>query len=139
MEATQNYITTRLILKDEIGRLIMGIRPLTSKQRAGELDFFGGKVDEGEAPDSAAIREIFEETGVSYNKADILPLHQQTDQDGNKRFDRKYFLGLVSVSANQINMLPEHLGVMYITPETALDLLTFEPHRQAILHIPLQR
>lgn len=137
METLQKITTSRLILRDEAGRLIMGIRPLSAKKRAGELDFFGGKIDEGENPKLAAIRETLEETGLRYNNEDIFPHHKETDRDGNLSFTREYYIGRASVAVSQISQLPEHIGVTCVTTETALELVSFEPHRRAIIQLAL--
>ena len=46
------------------GRFLVGQRP-PGKPLAGFAEFPGGRVEAGETPEQAAIRECFEETGLS--------------------------------------------------------------------------
>ena len=46
------------------GRFLVGERP-AGKPLAGFAEFPGGRVEAGETPEQAAVRECFEETGLS--------------------------------------------------------------------------
>jgi mutator protein MutT len=63
-------------LVDTDGRVLIGKRP-TGKQLAGLWEFPGGKVEAGETPRQAAIREADEELGpVPGLRGDPEPLHR---------------------------------------------------------------
>ncbi|MHA6720772.1 (deoxy)nucleoside triphosphate pyrophosphohydrolase [Sphingomonas sp. RS6] len=55
------------------GRVLVQRRP-AGKPMAGLWEFPGGKVEPGEAPESALARELGEELGVTVNPATIAPL-----------------------------------------------------------------
>ncbi|WP_292963465.1 (deoxy)nucleoside triphosphate pyrophosphohydrolase [Novosphingobium sp. UBA1939] len=58
---------------DGWGRVLLQRRP-EGKQHGGLWEFPGGKVEAGEGPVQALIREIDEELGVTLSAADITPL-----------------------------------------------------------------
>lgn len=62
-----------IALVDSQGRLLLAQRP-EGKHMAGLWEFPGGKVDEGETPEQALVREILEELGVLIRPHDLEPL-----------------------------------------------------------------
>lgn len=59
-------------LLDEKGRVLMAERP-AGKELAGLWEFPGGKVETGERPEEALVRELREELGVETDPADLKP------------------------------------------------------------------
>jgi len=60
-------------LIDADGRVLIAQRP-PGKSMAGLWEFPGGKVDPGERPEDALIRELKEELGIVVNEACLAPL-----------------------------------------------------------------
>ena len=60
-------------LIDADGRVLLTRRP-EGKPMAGLWEFPGGKVDDGEMPEAALIRELHEELGISVRDACLAPL-----------------------------------------------------------------
>ncbi len=60
-------------LIDTDGRVLIARRP-AGKPLAGLWEFPGGKVDPGERPETALIRELAEELGVEVDEACLAPL-----------------------------------------------------------------
>ena len=60
-------------LIDTDGRILLAQRP-EGKSLAGLWEFPGGKVDAGEAPEAALIRELREELGIETKEACLAPL-----------------------------------------------------------------
>jgi 8-oxo-dGTP diphosphatase len=60
-------------LIDADRRVLIGQRP-AGKQFAGLWEFPGGKVEEGETPEAALVRELTEELEVSTQSACLAPL-----------------------------------------------------------------
>lgn len=54
------------------GRLLMHLRP-EGKHHAGLWEFPGGKVEPGEMPVAALVRELAEELGIVCNANDLVP------------------------------------------------------------------
>jgi 8-oxo-dGTP diphosphatase len=61
------------VLQDEVGRILIAKRP-PGRPLAGLWEFPGGKVEPGEAPEPALIRELKEELGIDIATADLSPL-----------------------------------------------------------------
>ena len=60
-------------LVDLDGRVLISQRP-EGKTMAGLWEFPGGKVDPGERPEAALIRELREELGIDVSEACLAPL-----------------------------------------------------------------
>ncbi|UPY37578.1 8-oxo-dGTP diphosphatase MutT [Sediminicoccus sp. KRV36] len=60
-------------LLDAEGRILLAQRP-EGKSMAGLWEFPGGKLDEGETPEAALIRELREELGIETQEACLSPL-----------------------------------------------------------------
>lgn len=60
-------------LIDADRRVLIAQRP-QGKQLAGLWEFPGGKLEEGESPEAALIRELEEELGISTQSACLAPL-----------------------------------------------------------------
>jgi 8-oxo-dGTP diphosphatase len=59
-------------LVDSDGRVLIAQRP-EGKQLAGLWEFPGGKVEPGETPETALIRELEEELGIAVKQACLAP------------------------------------------------------------------
>ena len=60
-------------LLDADGRVLLAQRP-PGKPLAGLWEFPGGKLDPGERPEDALIRELHEEIGITVQEACLAPL-----------------------------------------------------------------
>lgn len=60
-------------LVDPDGRVLLAQRP-EGKSMAGLWEFPGGKVETGETPEEAVIREMHEELGIDVKEACLAPL-----------------------------------------------------------------
>ena len=66
-------LVVAVALIDTDGRVLIAQRP-EGKPMAGLWEFPGGKVESGEAPDTALIRELQEELGVDTRQSCLAPL-----------------------------------------------------------------
>ena len=60
-------------LFDREGRILLAQRP-PGKQLAGLWEFPGGKLEDGETPEAALVRELREELSIEVNENDLKPL-----------------------------------------------------------------
>ena len=60
-------------LFDAQGRILLAQRP-EGKQLAGLWEFPGGKLEPGETPEAALVRELAEELSIAVNEASLEPL-----------------------------------------------------------------
>jgi len=76
MEAAQAdapiLLVVAVALVDPDGRVLLARRP-PGKALAGLWEFPGGKVDPGERPEAALIRELREELGIETDEACLAP------------------------------------------------------------------
>lgn len=66
-------LVVAVALVDADNRVLIAERP-PGKTLAGLWEFPGGKVDEGERPEAALIRELDEELGIKVKEACLAPL-----------------------------------------------------------------
>jgi 8-oxo-dGTP diphosphatase len=66
-------LVAAVALVDVDGRVLISKRP-AGKQLAGLWEFPGGKVEAGERPETALIRELKEELGIDVTEACLAPL-----------------------------------------------------------------
>jgi 8-oxo-dGTP diphosphatase len=66
-------LVSAVALVDRDGRVLLAERP-AGKAMAGMWEFPGGKVEEGERPEAALIRELQEELGIDTWESCLAPL-----------------------------------------------------------------
>ena len=66
-------LVSAVALVDPDGRVLLAQRP-NGKSMAGLWEFPGGKVEDGEAPEAALIRELREELGIETWESCLAPL-----------------------------------------------------------------
>lgn len=69
----KTILVSAVALIDQDGRVLLAQRP-DGKSMAGLWEFPGGKVEPGETPEAALIRELEEELGISTWKSCLAPL-----------------------------------------------------------------
>ncbi|MEJ6595143.1 8-oxo-dGTP diphosphatase MutT [Parasphingorhabdus sp.] len=74
MEKNPTYLfVAAAALIDQNGRILVQKRP-EGKPMAGLWEFPGGKVEAGETPEAALVRELAEELGIDVKELDIEPV-----------------------------------------------------------------
>jgi 8-oxo-dGTP diphosphatase len=74
MEKKPTYLfVAAAALIDQSGRILVQKRP-EGKPMAGLWEFPGGKVEAGETPEAALVRELEEELGIGVKEPDIEPV-----------------------------------------------------------------
>ncbi|MEO1240245.1 MAG: (deoxy)nucleoside triphosphate pyrophosphohydrolase [Pseudomonadota bacterium] len=71
--AARVVLVSAVALVDRDGRVLLAQRP-EGKSMAGLWEFPGGKVEDGETPEAALIRELQEELGIDTWESCLAPL-----------------------------------------------------------------
>ena len=71
--ACQVVLVSAVALVDADGRVLLARRP-AGKSMAGLWEFPGGKIESGETPEAALIRELDEELGIDTAESCLAPL-----------------------------------------------------------------
>ena len=87
---------------EQNGLFLVGERA-AGKSLAGCAEFPGGRVEAGETPEQAAVRECFEETGLHVT---IVRRHDEREHDYDHDRVQLYFFGCESASPNVEPRLP---------------------------------
>ena len=86
---TNMVLVSAVALIDRDGRLLLAKRP-EGKPMAGLWEFPGGKIEPGETPETALIRELDEELGINTNTSCLAPLsfasHSYSASDNRTAF-----------------------------------------------------
>ena len=69
----RRLLVSAVALVDADGRVLLAKRP-QGKTLAGLWEFPGGKVEDGETPEAALIRELKEELGINVAQSCLAPL-----------------------------------------------------------------
>jgi 8-oxo-dGTP diphosphatase len=72
LEKNPTLIVVAAALVDADGRVLLQQRP-PGRQMEGLWEFPGGKIERGETPEAALIRELHEELGIETEEACIAP------------------------------------------------------------------
>jgi 8-oxo-dGTP diphosphatase len=70
-------------LTSQDGEILLQRRP-EGRQMAGLWEFPGGKVDAGESPESALVRELYEELGVQVDPEKLIPFTFASEPLGDR-------------------------------------------------------
>ena len=69
----KTVLVSAVALIDCDGRVLLAQRPV-GKSMAGLWEFPGGKVEAGETPEAALVRELYEELGIETRHSCLAPL-----------------------------------------------------------------
>lgn len=132
---TQKDFTARIIIFEELGRVLLTQRSENCKFRSLRHDIPGGKSDLTELPNETAARELNEETGLVVKPQALIYLFNQPLvhelEDGRKR-DVHIFIARVKGIMPLISFNDEVLSYEWLHPLDAMYKLDQAVQQQAI-------
>jgi 8-oxo-dGTP diphosphatase len=94
----------------------------------------GGKLDEGETPRTAAVREVFEEVALSFQEGDLEEIGEMYIRGSlNDYIFYRFRVRLLELPVLNVN-LEEHVEARWLTIEDALKLPLIYGGREALLN-----
>jgi len=119
------------VVADEGGETRPGLEVvLVHRPRYDDWSFPKGKLDRGESYESAAVREVAEETGLVCELGDELPSTRYLDSKGRRKLVRYWLMRPVGLEPWAPN--DEIDDRRWVPVEDAADLLTYA-HDRALL------
>ncbi len=99
-ESTNGIVSTRAFIYRNDGKLLLARRAPKGEQ-SDLWEFPGGKIDLGESPQEAVIRETREETGIDIDlTSDPLLVHSRSIEDGKHKGKLYTSIGFTAVVRN---------------------------------------
>lgn len=109
-------------------------RVLVVKMKNGLWEFPGGGVEWGEEPEKAAVRELWEETGLRATETKFLTMTSAIyEKDGNEKHSI-YFVYTCEVSDSNVKISEEHTESRWVMP-SELRFLKFGLNAEPIIEL----
>lgn len=103
-------LSAKVVILDKDGRCLLLRRSASSKAGAGKLDLPGGKVDAGEAFESALRREVREEAGLEVSLEQVLGAAQSDLPDRRVA----YLILEASLASGEVCLSNEHTEYLWV-------------------------
>ena len=110
---------------NSVGQVLVLKRADFMRGRPGEWDLPGGKIEEGEAKEDGATREVLEETGLTITKLEII-ISRAGEWDG-VTYDFTYYRA--HANSEEIILSEEHTEAEWHDPLVASTMVAFRPHK----------
>jgi 8-oxo-dGTP pyrophosphatase MutT (NUDIX family) len=105
-----------------------------SNTKLGYTMFPGGKIEEGETPEQAIIRETFEETGLTLTNKDFVHVRSYTDENGYEiDFYATYYHEEYGTPFNKEPL--KHSSVKWIDINSFLAIPSYESFKTDLLEV----
>ncbi len=93
------------MFNEECNSILLGYRSSNAQWNPNTWCPFGGTIEEGELPIETAIREYYEETGISVDSYDITqtPIYTKTDKDSYGHLHQMFlYLGMLHTEIDPV-------------------------------------
>lgn len=101
--------------------------------RSQKPDFPGGMADEGETHAQAAVRELFEEAGISVNESDLQLVYAFSKIKADTNEALIWLLYIVDVdTVPRVKISWEHEAYMWLSKDELLTLAIRAPYQEVI-------
>lgn len=120
----QALIYAKAVLIAPNGNVLLLTRSNSDERRPGEVDFPGGRIEEGEEILEGVVREISEETGMTVPKKDLSIVYAATEPYETASVTR--LLCVARVKSIEVQLSFEHAAFEWVDLYTVLK--EFEYH-----------
>lgn len=128
----KTFVVAKMLVVNDAGEMLALRRSQSAPRRAGELDFPGGWVEDGEDIMAAATRETFEEAGLKIDQAKLV--FGLTDLTDFGSGTWAVFLARVK-GRPEVRLSFEHDAFEWLKPSELLEKLTYERQRNMVRHV----
>src|SRR3954471_7768216 len=128
----RTFVIAKTLVYNERNQVLALRRSETDERRPGQWDFPGGRVDPGETPDIAAVRETSEEAGIDI--ADPKLVYGTSAQT-------EYGAGTWLLYVAKVKALPpvtlshEHGEYAWLAPHEFLARITYDRQRHMLRYV----
>jgi len=117
-----------LLIRNSLGRFLVIERGGDSKHFQGWWEYPGGKIDPGESPHTAVIRETQEEVGLSATPDTTEPVWWVRVPSGEVEY--AFFIWQSPDAEPPVKLSAEHTAFRWVTPTEAWKLQLLPTHRE---------
>ncbi len=126
----KNLLVVAAALMNDKGEVLLAERP-QGKQLAGHFEFPGGKIEAGELPEAALIRELKEELGIDVDASALEPLTFLSHS--YPEFDFHLLMPTWLIRTwHGIPQALEHASIVFVNPRDMHNYLMIEADRPLV-------
>jgi 8-oxo-dGTP diphosphatase len=126
-------VLAKAVIANEKNEVLLLKRHEGSKHRPGQWDFAGGKTDDYEDFTAAAIREIFEETGIKFGHENLHLIWTASTVEDSETVCRLYYFGCTENS--EVELSSEHEGFVWLKLDEAIEAQTYKRHQDVLKYV----
>tara|TARA_Y100000034_G_C6907509_1_gene421618 strand:+ start:4007 stop:4429 length:423 start_codon:yes stop_codon:yes gene_type:complete len=131
MEKLQKIVVAGVIVKK--GKFLVVKRSATEKILPNKWELPSGKVEFGENPNNALVREIEEEVNITPEKFVPIKITDYILGDEHKKKHTVQIIFLIKSSDNEIKLSSEHDEYRWITIDELNNLNTFDDMQEILI------
>ncbi|ASP18213.1 putative dihydroneopterin triphosphate pyrophosphatase [Neisseria sp. oral taxon 020 str. F0370] len=137
-------VSVLVVLHDGCGNALL----LERADRAGFWQSVTGSLEAGESPTDAALREVYEETGVALKRENLHDWQYSTEYEIYPHWRHRYPAGVTrntehlfsaQIPRNTPVRLSEHTALLWLPAEKAAEKATSPSNRDALLRFVQQK
>lgn len=130
----KSFVIVKLLVVNQKGEVLSLRRGEDAPRRAGEWDFPGGFLDEGEDLTTAILREAKEEAGLDIEWARVV--FAMSDPDSGRHGSGTWVVFAVHVNSTpDVTLSFEHQEFAWLAPEALFDRIEYDRQRKMLRYI----
>lgn len=130
----KSFVIVKLLVVNSRGEVLGLRRGADAPRRAGEWDFPGGFLGEGEDLTTAVLREVKEEAGLDIERAKVIFAMSDPDNDRHGSGTWVVFSAHIN-DAPDVTVSFEHQEYAWLPPETLFKQLKYDRQRKMLRYI----